>query len=115
MVSEICDVHLVESFRVFGVVTVCGGGWGGGFSARVRYSLNNARLRKVKARAYCQYYCRFGKCTKKEKGECKYIHDSDKVAVCSNWLNSVCSDDNCPLTHEVRKEEGMRKESGMKE
>ena len=92
---------------------ICEGGWGCGFSARVRYSLNNARLRKVKARAYCQYFCRFGKCAKKEKGECGYIHDPDKVAVCSNWLNAVCAEHECPLTHEVREEEERRRKRGL--
>ncbi|GAB4844124.1 hypothetical protein Ancab_037431 [Ancistrocladus abbreviatus] len=69
-------------------------------SEKVRWSLHTARMRLAKKRKYCQFFTRFGKCNKDE-GKCPYIHDSSKIAVCTKFLNGLCSDPNCKLTHKV--------------
>lgn len=67
---------------------------------KVRWSLHNARFRKAKKQAYCVYYTRFGQC-KRGDDKCLYIHDRDKVAVCTKFLRGLCSDPKCTLTHKV--------------
>nr|XP_011459807.1 PREDICTED: uncharacterized protein LOC101310670 [Fragaria vesca subsp. vesca] len=69
-------------------------------SERVRWSLHTARQRLAKKRKYCQFFTRFGKCNK-DDGKCPYIHDSSKIAVCTKYLNGLCSNPNCKLTHKV--------------
>ncbi|GAB2270421.1 hypothetical protein Dimus_005323 [Dionaea muscipula] len=69
-------------------------------SEKVRWSLHTARMLLAKKRKYCQFFTRFGKCNKDE-GKCPYIHDSSKIAVCTRFLNGICSDPNCKLTHKV--------------
>ncbi|CAM8936302.1 unnamed protein product [Rhodiola kirilowii] len=67
---------------------------------KIRWSLHNVRLRSVKKRRFCQFYTRFGKCNK-DDGKCQFIHDSSKIAVCTKFLNGICSDLNCKLTHKI--------------
>lgn len=69
-------------------------------SERVRWSLHTARQRLAKKRKYCQFFTRFGKCNK-DDGKCPYIHDPSKIAVCTKFLNGLCSNPNCKLTHKV--------------
>ncbi|KAJ4840051.1 hypothetical protein Tsubulata_038184 [Turnera subulata] len=69
-------------------------------SEKVRWSLHTARSRLAKKRKYCQFYTRFGKCNK-DDGKCPYIHDKSKIAVCTKFLNGLCSNPDCKLTHEV--------------
>lgn len=69
-------------------------------SEKVRWSLHTARLRLAKKRTYCQFFTRFGKCNK-DDGKCPYIHDPSKIAVCTKFLNGLCSNPNCKLTHKV--------------
>ncbi|CAM6111140.1 unnamed protein product [Calypogeia fissa] len=69
-------------------------------SEKVRWSLHNARSRNAKKQQYCQFFTKFGKCNK-ESGKCPYIHDPDKVAVCTKFLNGNCNDGQCLLTHKV--------------
>lgn len=69
-------------------------------SEKVRWSLHTARLRLARKRKYCQFFTRFGKCNK-DDGKCPYIHDSSKIAVCTKFLNGLCSNPNCKLTHKV--------------
>lgn len=69
-------------------------------SEKVRWSLHNARSRGVKKQQYCQFFTKFGKCNK-ESGKCLYIHDPEKVAVCTKFLKGDCTDVNCLLTHKV--------------
>lgn len=70
-------------------------------SEKVRWSLHNARLRRAKKQTICVYYTRFGVC-KRGDGKCLYIHDPEKVAVCTKFLRGSCSDPACHLTHKVR-------------
>ncbi|OAE33356.1 hypothetical protein AXG93_4123s1310 [Marchantia polymorpha subsp. ruderalis] len=69
-------------------------------SEKVRWSLHHARSRGAKKQQYCQFFTRFGKCNK-ENGKCIYIHDPDKVAVCTKFLKGNCTDEQCLLTHKV--------------
>ncbi|PON60133.1 Zinc finger, CCCH-type [Parasponia andersonii] len=69
-------------------------------SEKVRWSLHTARLRLARKRKYCQFFTRFGKCNK-DNGRCPYIHDPSKIAVCTKFLNGLCSNANCKLTHKV--------------
>ncbi|XP_018462521.1 uncharacterized protein At1g21580 isoform X2 [Raphanus sativus] len=67
---------------------------------KVRWSLHNIRLRLAKKKKYCQFFTRFGKCNK-EDGKCPYVHDRSKIAVCTKFLNGLCANANCKLTHKV--------------
>ncbi|KAL9275196.1 Zinc finger CCCH domain-containing protein [Drosera capensis] len=69
-------------------------------SEKVRWSLHTARMRLVKKKKYCLFFTKFGKCNKGE-GKCPYIHDSSKIAVCTKYLNGICFDMDCTLTHQV--------------
>ncbi|GAV81655.1 hypothetical protein CFOL_v3_25109 [Cephalotus follicularis] len=69
-------------------------------SEKVRWSLHTARLRLSRKRKYCQFFTRFGKCNK-DDGKCPYIHDPSKIAVCTKFLNGLCSNPGCKLTHQV--------------
>ncbi|XP_077572552.1 zinc finger CCCH domain-containing protein 3 isoform X3 [Stigmatopora nigra] len=62
------------------------------------------QARQKKQRQYCMYYNRFGKCNR--GSSCTYIHDPDKVAVCTRFLRGTCkqSDGACPFSHKVDKE-----------
>ncbi|XP_061681394.1 zinc finger CCCH domain-containing protein 3 isoform X4 [Syngnathoides biaculeatus] len=62
------------------------------------------QARQKKQRQYCMYYNRFGKCN--HGSSCPYIHDPDKVAVCTRFLRGTCKqpDAACPFSHKVVKE-----------
>uniref|UniRef100_A0A8C5T6P5 Zinc finger CCCH-type containing 3 n=1 Tax=Malurus cyaneus samueli TaxID=2593467 RepID=A0A8C5T6P5_9PASS len=59
---------------------------------------------KKKKKEYCMYYNRFGKCNRGEN--CPYIHDPEKVAVCTRFLRGTCkkTDGTCPFSHKVSKD-----------
>ncbi|CAA2969664.1 zinc finger ccch domain-containing 7 [Olea europaea subsp. europaea] len=69
-------------------------------SEKVRWSLHTARLRLTRKRKYCQFFTRFGKCSK-DDGKCPYIHDPSKVVVCTKFLKGSCLNPECKLTHKV--------------
>nr|AXY97679.1 Zinc finger C-x8-C-x5-C-x3-H type family protein [Populus tomentosa] len=69
-------------------------------SEKVRWSLHTARSRLARKRKYCQFFSRFGKCNK-DDGKCPFIHDSSKIAVCTKFLNGLCFNPECKLTHKV--------------
>ncbi|KAG7488295.1 hypothetical protein MATL_G00033120 [Megalops atlanticus] len=66
--------------------------------------VRHARQRKQQNRQYCMYYNRFRKCNRGQ--DCPYIHDPDKVAVCTRFLRGTCkqTDGTCPFSHKVSKE-----------
>ncbi|XP_017577118.2 zinc finger CCCH domain-containing protein 3 [Pygocentrus nattereri] len=66
--------------------------------------IRQARQKKQHAKQYCMYYNRFGKCNR--GNACPYIHDPDKVAVCTRFLRGTCkqTDGTCPFSHKVSKE-----------
>uniref|UniRef100_A0A8D2LRR4 Zinc finger CCCH domain-containing protein 3 n=1 Tax=Varanus komodoensis TaxID=61221 RepID=A0A8D2LRR4_VARKO len=77
------------------------------FSRAVQRSLaiiRQAKQKKEKKKEYCMYYNRFGKCNRGES--CPYIHDPDKVAVCTRFLRGTCkkTDGTCPFSHKVSKD-----------
>uniref|UniRef100_UPI00358FB6A8 zinc finger CCCH domain-containing protein 3 n=1 Tax=Myxine glutinosa TaxID=7769 RepID=UPI00358FB6A8 len=63
-----------------------------------------AQLRRNKPKEYCIFYNRFGKCNRGE--ECRYIHDPDKIAVCTRFIRGTCkkTDGSCQFSHKVTKE-----------
>lgn len=65
--------------------------------------IRHARHRK-QPRQFCMYYNRFGRCNR--GNSCPYIHDPDKVAVCTRFLRGTCkqADGTCPFSHKVSKE-----------
>ncbi|KAL2894017.1 Zinc finger CCCH domain-containing protein 7 [Bienertia sinuspersici] len=67
---------------------------------KVRWSLHTARMRLARKRKFCQFFTRFGKCNKGE-GKCPFIHDPSKIAVCTKFLNGLCADLECKLTHKA--------------
>ncbi|CAJ1059423.1 LOW QUALITY PROTEIN: zinc finger CCCH domain-containing protein 3 [Xyrichtys novacula] len=68
--------------------------------------IRHARHKKPQQRQkqYCMYYNRFGKCNR--GNSCPFIHDPDKVAVCTRFLRGTCkqADGTCPFSHKVAKE-----------
>ncbi|KAG9277307.1 zinc finger CCCH domain-containing protein 3 [Astyanax mexicanus] len=66
--------------------------------------IRQAHQKKQQAKQYCMYYNRFGKCNR--GSSCPYIHDPDKVAVCTRFLRGTCkqTDGTCPFSHKVSKE-----------
>ncbi|XP_058899228.1 zinc finger CCCH domain-containing protein 3 isoform X2 [Kogia breviceps] len=69
--------------------------------AIVRQARQRRRRRKDE---YCMYYNRFGRCNRGER--CPYIHDPEKVAVCTRFVRGTCkkTDGTCPFSHHVSKE-----------
>ncbi|XP_004443095.1 PREDICTED: zinc finger CCCH domain-containing protein 3 [Ceratotherium simum simum] len=66
--------------------------------------VRQARQKKRRKEEYCMYYNRFGRC---KRGEgCPYIHDPEKVAVCTRFVRGTCkkTDGTCPFSHHVSKE-----------
>ncbi|XP_062987268.1 zinc finger CCCH domain-containing protein 3 [Elgaria multicarinata webbii] len=66
--------------------------------------IRQAKQKKEKKKEYCMYYNRFGKCNRGES--CPYIHDPEKVAVCTRFLRGTCkkTDGTCPFSHKVSKD-----------
>ncbi|XP_066235718.1 zinc finger CCCH domain-containing protein 3 [Saccopteryx leptura] len=67
--------------------------------------VRQARQRRRRTeQEYCMYYNRFGRCNRGE--HCPYIHDPEKVAVCTRFVRGTCkkTDGTCPFSHQVSKE-----------
>ncbi|XP_017367011.1 zinc finger CCCH domain-containing protein 3 isoform X1 [Cebus imitator] len=66
--------------------------------------IRQARQRREKKKEFCMYYNRFGRCNRGER--CPYIHDPEKVAVCTRFVRGTCkkTDGTCPFSHHVSKE-----------
>ncbi|XP_073536181.1 zinc finger CCCH domain-containing protein 3 [Phyllobates terribilis] len=62
------------------------------------------QAQQKKEKEYCMYYNRFGRCNRGQK--CPYIHDPEKVAVCTRFLRGTCkkTDGTCPFSHQVSKD-----------
>ncbi|XP_064610531.1 uncharacterized protein LOC135474846 [Liolophura sinensis] len=67
----------------------------------IAVSTGRHKLKKTN-RQYCMFYCRFGKCNRGDN--CSYVHDPDKVAVCTRFLRGTCRVENCPFSHKISKE-----------
>ncbi|XP_045121629.1 uncharacterized protein LOC123510484 [Portunus trituberculatus] len=74
-------------------------------SARHRSMVTLMHKRKKasfqKRNEYCVFFNRFGRCSKKNRGECPYIHDPSRVAICTRFLRGRCPVSNCPFSHTV--------------
>ncbi|XP_063441303.1 uncharacterized protein LOC134721926 isoform X2 [Mytilus trossulus] len=69
-------------------------------TATAKYKKDNTK--KKVAKKYCMFFNRFGKC---ERGSnCPYVHDPDRVAVCTRFLRGTCKVDDCLFSHKVAKE-----------
>ncbi|XP_067887514.1 zinc finger CCCH domain-containing protein 3 isoform X2 [Heterodontus francisci] len=68
-----------------------------------------AKQKKSKKKEYCMYYNRFGKCNRGDN--CPYIHDPEKIAVCTRFLRGTCkkTDGTCPFSHKVSKDKCKKK------
>nr|CAB3267879.1 zinc finger CCCH domain-containing protein 3 [Phallusia mammillata] len=58
---------------------------------------NSHKLRKV----FCLFYNRFGRCNRGDK--CQYVHDPERVAVCTRFLRGTCRDNSCLFSHKISK------------
>ena len=67
-------------------------------------SINTILKSQTRAKQYCMFYNKFGKCNKRDKGVCPYIHDPEKVAVCRKFLHGNCYKEDCLLSHKVAPE-----------
>ncbi|XP_076340166.1 uncharacterized protein LOC143240860 isoform X2 [Tachypleus tridentatus] len=54
---------------------------------------------KRKTNQYCMFFNRFGKCHK--RNTCPYIHDPEKVAVCTRFLRGTCKVVDCLFSHQI--------------
>ena len=67
-------------------------------NSMTRASITNARNRSIntilksqaRSKQYCMFFNKFGRCNKRDKGVCPYIHDKEKVAVCRRFLQGSC-------------------------
>uniref|UniRef100_T2MA34 Zinc finger CCCH domain-containing protein 3 n=1 Tax=Hydra vulgaris TaxID=6087 RepID=T2MA34_HYDVU len=66
-------------------------------SCVLKKTINRVQCQKKGQRNYCLFYSRFGKCKRGEN--CHYIHDPEKVAVCTRFLRGTCKDKNCIFSH----------------
>ncbi|ESO87815.1 hypothetical protein LOTGIDRAFT_127032, partial [Lottia gigantea] len=60
--------------------------------------ITNKQRKKVN-KQYCIYYNRFGKCNRGTL--CQYLHDPDKIAVCTRFLRGTCKVKDCLFSHQV--------------
>jgi hypothetical protein len=59
---------------------------------------------KCSPKKLCMFYNKFGRC--RRGTACHFIHDPDKVAVCTKFLRGLCdkTDDSCLFSHTVSKD-----------
>ncbi|BFZ19441.1 hypothetical protein BsWGS_22480 [Bradybaena similaris] len=60
-----------------------------------KYKKNNQKSKKP----YCKFFSRFGKCHRGDN--CPYVHDPEKVAVCTRFLRGRCEVKDCPFSHKA--------------
>uniref|UniRef100_A0A6M2CXW7 Zinc finger CCCH domain-containing protein 3 n=1 Tax=Rhipicephalus microplus TaxID=6941 RepID=A0A6M2CXW7_RHIMP len=63
---------------------------------------NVGNSQKLKQKSYCMFFNRFGRCNKGDK--CAYVHDPEKVAVCTRFLRGTCKTSDCPFSHKIAPE-----------
>ncbi|GAQ86008.1 hypothetical protein KFL_002650040 [Klebsormidium nitens] len=70
-------------------------------SGRLKWSLQNARRRRAtKGETLCPYFTKYGKCNR-EGATCPFVHDKDKVAICTKFVLGRCENSDCTLTHKI--------------
>ncbi|KAJ0065773.1 hypothetical protein NL108_018281 [Boleophthalmus pectinirostris] len=72
-------------------------------SLSVARSCRSSRSCRSGQGQFCMFYNRFGRCNRGTS--CPYVHDPDKVAVCTRFLRGRCKQgDECPFSHKVSKD-----------
>ncbi|XP_029824977.2 zinc finger CCCH domain-containing protein 3 [Ixodes scapularis] len=68
------------------------------------HRMRTVNTRKLERRSdrYCMFFNRFGRCNK--GASCTYIHDPEKIAVCTRFLRGTCKLSDCPFSHKVAPE-----------
>lgn len=49
----------------------------------------------------CPLFKKFGKCLRKNRGHCEYLHDKKHVSICRKFLKGICHDEHCLLSHDL--------------
>ncbi|GFR69861.1 zinc finger CCCH domain-containing protein 3 [Elysia marginata] len=63
--------------------------------AAAKFKKDNTKWSREKQ--HCMFFTRFGKCHRGEK--CKYVHDPEKIAVCTRFLRGKCDVTRCQFSH----------------
>src|SRR4051812_18866224 len=64
-----------------------------------RRKMEKAKQAVPRKSELCSFFTRHGKCHNYSK--CPFIHDPEKVAICSQFLNGECFDTSCLLRHKL--------------
>lgn len=67
---------------------------------------NQLRLNRIKGNLKknnipCPMFRKFGKCLRKEHGNCEFLHDKKHVSVCRKFIKGLCHDKDCLLSHDL--------------
>ncbi|XP_047993206.1 uncharacterized protein LOC125231711 [Leguminivora glycinivorella] len=66
---------------------------------------NRTRIKAVgvykKNNIPCPQFRKYGKCLRKLYGKCEFLHDKNHVSICRKFLNGVCHNNDCLLSHEL--------------
>ncbi|XP_059142178.1 uncharacterized protein LOC131929808 [Physella acuta] len=65
--------------------------------AAAKFKKDNQKSKRSKQ--YCIFFGRFGKCSRGDN--CPYIHDPNKVAMCTRFLRGKCNVTNCAFSHKA--------------
>lgn len=49
----------------------------------------------------CPLFKKYGKCLRKVRGNCVYLHDEKHVSICRKFLKGICHDEDCLLSHDL--------------
>ncbi|XP_038067628.1 uncharacterized protein LOC119737381 [Patiria miniata] len=73
-------------------------------SIHVSLAAKERSKKQSQMKQYCMFYNLYGRC--KRGNACPYIHDPDKVAVCTRFLRGTCpkTDGSCLFSHKVSKD-----------
>lgn len=63
--------------------------------AAAKFKRDNTKWKREKQ--YCMFFTRFGKCHRGK--QCKYVHDPEKIAVCTRFLRGKCDETRCQFSH----------------
>lgn len=78
-----------------------------------RYSYHNKSIQKTapkkinikqvlkKNNIPCPLFKKYGKCLRKVRGSCEYLHDKKHVSICRKFLIGICHDGDCLLSHDL--------------
>ncbi|XP_033625561.1 serine/arginine repetitive matrix protein 2-like [Asterias rubens] len=73
-------------------------------SINISLAAKHRSKKQSNTKQYCMFYNLYGRC--KRGNDCPYIHDPEKVAVCTRFLRGTCpkTDGSCLFSHKVSKE-----------